>query len=144
MPNFSFGAGLLGCTEHILWEATGAVFISFLVCVRCFIHLSIKFSRVCDSVLALALSTAIYFFSEHVSPVLYVNVSTIIWTEIKKCWKMKALTLQKFTTPQNNKLPGDIGPMTVVVLTFRSGSFSFLHIPEDRREYSLLIRRRHK
>lgn len=137
-------AGLLAVLNTSYGRPPRSFFISFLVCVRCFIHLSIKFSRVCDSVLALALSTGIYFFSGHVSPVLYVNVSAIIWTEMKKCWKMKALALQKFTTPQNNKLPGDIGPMTAVVLTFRSGSFSFLHIPEDRREYSLLIRRRHK
>lgn len=39
----------------------GSFFISFLVCVRCFIHLSIKFSRVCDGGPAPALSTAIYF-----------------------------------------------------------------------------------
>lgn len=74
----------------------GSFFISFLVCVRCFIHLSIKFSGVCGGGLAAALSTAIYFLGVPVSPVLYGNVSAIIRTEIKKCWKTKVSAPRNF------------------------------------------------
>lgn len=83
VPNVSYG------------RPPGSSFISFLVCVRCFIHLSIKFSRVCDGGLAPALSTAIYFLGVPVSPVLYGNVRAIIRTEIKKCLEMKVFGSSK-------------------------------------------------
>lgn len=102
----------------------GSSFISFLVCVRCFIHLSIKFSRVCDGGLAPALSTAIYFLGVPVSSVLYGNVSTIIKAEIKKCWKMKVLALQNFTGTSKTISCLVTAAQTAFVLTFESGSRS--------------------
>lgn len=98
--HFPFAGGVLTGQDVSCGRPPGSFFISFLVCVRCFLHLSIKFSGVREGGPAPALSTAIYFRGVPGGPVLYGNVSAIIRTEIKKCWKVKGWPLKTSQAPR--------------------------------------------